>query len=145
MRYITVEQFEEQSGEVQQALKGWAELNFKEMDLIYDAYHDEMSHIEQVHDTRGQDIDVGRNFYLHKCIMWNNMQCPDMIPLFTLQQLWEFIETRYKYTEVNNFHNKYEISAYKELSQINASVTGVNEDLLQAFWKCACEVARVVK
>lgn len=70
-----------------------------------------------------------------------------MVPLFTLQQLWEFIEDKGYQIGTNNFIEKemYVVKLFESMMQFEPNIEIGDKDKLQAFWKCACEVARIMK
>jgi hypothetical protein len=161
MNYITAEQFLELPEEVRDKFLKWAEENFQEWDLIYDTEIQEIRHIEQVLDTRKDSINVGRVFYFGMDLFWTPMYCPEIIPLFRLDQLIEFIQTKYKHIGVNNFISyekitettritsdkgiyEWNIKIFKSMMQFEPDIEVLNEDLLQAFWEVAVMVAEEI-
>ncbi|HHX61091.1 MAG TPA: hypothetical protein GX707_10330 [Epulopiscium sp.] len=124
MRYITAEQFRGQPEEVQKILLDWWEPEMHDM------------YSKRVGDLGVITTHIGDKGQLKLASKFKGV---DMTPLFTLHQLWEFIE--------------YELSSDLNISYVNGSYileVGIwfhraHKDKLQAFWECACEVARVIK
>lgn len=73
---------------------------------------------------------------------------PYSIPLFTEGQLRKFIEEKYL-LEMDNFKTVkketfYSVGIYKNLNQTTPRYISMKPDLLEAYWKVACEIAQEV-
>ncbi|MDB2122253.1 hypothetical protein [Clostridium paraputrificum] len=125
MEFITVEQFQEQPKEVQEVFLDWWKANLSESDLIgyigkNEAY--EYSFPSLVRNTAMKCFEIGI----------------EIIPLFTEGQLRKIIEDKKgKIVEINLFCGGYSVvTAYRK-----CEIYDLGKDLLQAYWKAACEIA----
>ena len=150
MDYISAEQFLQQSEKVQESLKKWCELNLQEHDWV--DLEGLMIYIEEVKDTRKDNIDVGRVFYIGHSLFWTPIYDPDITPLITESQLRHYIEEKIKgkidvtFDGKDNdlwkirmsfytYDNDDECFNYLTKEIITAS------DLLQAHWQVACKIS----
>ena len=128
MKHITAEQFREQPEEVQEVFYDWWKPTTG--DLNYGKKYG-MAVIER------NDLSFMDNEDLKGVREYNT-------PLFTLQQLWEFIEDKTNYPVTVSFlTDEYWIDTDDGWSGDEKCF--YDEDKLQAFWKCACEVARIIR
>lgn len=105
----------------------------------------------QMYDLFFRDFGNNPNKYLNGvykgCIRDNetlNSATKDktFLPLLIETQLRKFIGEHYKYIETNNFKDKKQIVlVYKDLSQTKPSIECISNDLLNAYWKVACQIA----
>lgn len=130
MEFITVEQFKEQSKEVQKVFLDWWKSNISEVDLI--GYIGKSKAYEECFLSLVRNINI-------KCFEIGI----EIIPLFTEGQLRKFIEdnTRYK-IESNLYRNGYDIYLCEDDGCYIKAYESVDKDLLQAYWKVACMVAK---
>lgn len=65
-------------------------------------------------------------------------------PLFRLDQLGEFIKTRYEYIGLNNFifQDKWNVKLFKSMLQFEPDIEVLEDSLLRAFWEAAILVAK---
>ena len=128
MRYIKPEQFKGQPEEVQKVLLDWWQPMMG--DLSYSKKYG-MAALTSDSIRRLSEDDSG-------ILKERNT------PLFTLQQLWEFIEDKVNcFVTVDYIADEYWVNTDDWWNEKEQCFAG--EDKLQAFWKCACEVARVIK
>ncbi|MDU7363015.1 hypothetical protein [Clostridium sp.] len=130
MEFITVEQFKEQSKEVQKVFLDWWKSNISEVDLI--GYIGKSKAYEECFPSLVRNINI-------KCFEIGI----EIIPLFTEGQLRKFIEdnTRYK-IESNLYRNGYDIYLCEDDGCYIKAYESVDKDLLQAYWKLACMIAK---
>lgn len=140
MKYISAEQFNQADGKVQSSIMQWWKP--EEYDLVY---REGVDCIEIIAECYGNEIRVINEDY--------HMSKNTFIPLLTTQQLIDYIEYRtgYGIEEIKfgvcdcywvhpYFESDYSMDQeaprwyYKEMSFCD-------EELIQALWKCACEVA----
>lgn len=114
MEFITVEQFQEQPKEVQEVFLDWWQ--------------------PSIGDLFSSDILIGMGV-----ITSRKFDKDGYIPLFTEGQLRKFIEDKKgKIVEVNLFCGGYSVvTAYRK-----CEIYDLGKDLLQAYWKVACQIAR---
>ncbi|SHJ14104.1 hypothetical protein [Clostridium magnum] len=151
MEYINSEEFLKQPNKVQDAFKTWLEDNLNVHDWVKLIEEDTVLWVDSVMDTRKDNINVGRVFYLGKCVCWSSIHDPNVVPLLTEGQLRKFIEekteskistnigdegyqiTLFKFTEGNKEeYNNTEF--YREFNELG-------NDLLQAYWQVVCKIA----
>ncbi len=147
MDFISIEEFKKQPEKVQNSLKQWCENNLQECDWVYLDKEQIKLPIDSVMDTRKENIDVGRVFYIGKCLCWSSIYEPNIIPLLTEGQLRKFIIGKgYKYIGINNFlelENKetWNIKAFKSMMQFKPDLEFVGDTALECCWKVVCEIA----
>lgn len=133
MEFITVEQFKEQPKEVQEVFLDW--YNFDKYDLFYLKW-------EGAEKKWGatEEIVSGATLNRHlKHLKRANSNIINTIPLFTEGQLRKFIEDsigRIALIELD--YDNYNIILR---NRGKAYITG-ESDLLQAYWKVACMIAK---
>lgn len=120
MRYITAEQFKEQPKEVQQVFLDWYKPQVGDLSC---------SKKSEIAVMNSSTMLLLKDKGIMKTLKERN------IPLFTLQQLWEFIEDKARcFVTVDFIAGEYWVKK-----------SSLDKDKLQAFWKCACEVAKIIK
>lgn len=120
MEFITVEQFKEQPSEVQKVFLDWWNNIISEYDLVQDENR----------------VMLYKDYLERGCIE------NDSYPLFTEGQLRKFIEDKLN-IKVQSMFDLFS-SEYALLINAKGNMlarTGT-EDLLQAYWKVACSVAK---
>lgn len=143
MEYIKAEEFLKQSIEVQQVLRDYAEENFSRFDLVHVFDENKTFNITGVLDTRNDDINVGRVFFINNCPLWDSMQDPNIIPLFTEGILRKFIEDKTcGISSIRIKCNEVEINLYTNDSPTHIKRhSQLGSDLLKAYWKVVCKIA----
>lgn len=133
MEFITVEQFKEQSKEIQKIFLDWWECDYG--DLYY--YNEDPLEYKDVEIIDNNlECDLNGDFEYFKSI--------GPIPLFTEGQLRKFIEDK------SNTKIETSLTVYKQYALWLVKVKGEDyetfdtkeEDLLQAYWKVACMVVK---
>lgn len=126
MEFITVEQFQEQPVEAQKVFLDWWKPNIG--DLATGRYEKIVAISSQ------RDIDAVRKYKGERYAM----------PLFTEGQLREFIEDKTLGIDVIQFKgNKITISIYDNSKPLCfREYKNLSDNLLQAYWKVACEIAK---
>lgn len=122
MDFITVEQFKEQPQEVQKVFLDWWKCDFG--DLYY--FNKNVGLINgELECSLNGDFDYFISI--------------GAIPLLTEGQLRKFIEDKKgKIVEINLFCGGYSVvTAYRK-----CEIYDLGKDLLQAYWKVACEIAK---
>lgn len=127
MEFITVEQFKEQSKEVQKVFLDWWNNIISEYDLVQDENR----------------VMLYKDYLERGCIE------NDSYPLFTEGQLRKFIEDKTECRINITFypHDGYDIEITKPHYTDGYCLTektfeNLSEDLLEAYWKVACMVAK---
>jgi hypothetical protein len=137
MEFITVEQFKEQPEEVQEVFLDW--YNFDKYDLFYLKW-------EGAEKKWGatEEIVSGATLNRHlKHLKRANSNIINTIPLFTEGQLRKFIEDKLNIKAQFSIHFltlNYVMITDEDSDKVWVH-TGTN-DLLQAYWKVACDVAK---
>lgn len=152
MEFITVEQFKEQPVGVQKVfLDWWNESRYDLVCLEWDA-------TKELVNEMGINLEIGIknkiSTYEEIIIYLNNLEClgienKELIPLFTEGQLRKFIEDKAECRINITFypHDGYDIEITKPHYTDGYCLTektfeNLSEDLLQAYWKVACSVAK---
>lgn len=119
MKFITVDQFEEQSKEVQKVFLDWWK--------------------PSVGDIFGSDILIGRGV-----ITSDRFDKEGYIPLFTEGQLRRFIEDKTNIDTILGISDckEYVIALIKNDDELYEMIDTKETNLLQAYWKVACMVAK---
>lgn len=132
MEFITVEQFKEQPKEIQEVFLNWWKCDYGDL-YYYNEYPLEYKDFEII--DSDLECDIEGDFDYFKSI--------GVIPIFTEGQLRKFIEdnTRYK-IESNLYRNGYDIYLCEDDGCYIKAYESVDKDLLQAYWKVACMVAK---
>lgn len=119
MKFITVDQFEEQSKEVQKVFLDWWK--------------------PSVGDIFGSDILIGRGV-----ITSDRFDKEGYIPLFTEGQLRRFIEDKTNTDTILGISDckEYVIALIKNDDELYEMIDTKETNLLQAYWKVACMVAK---
>ena len=152
MEYISAEEFLKQSEKVQDNLKTWVESNFSEYDLVKLVDEGSTLWIDSVIDTRKDDIDVGRVFYLGRCICWSSIYEPNLVPLFTENHLRKFIEEKTNKKVWVSYNLKYCEGQtiiiqlgndYTEFKKEHECFAITTNDLIQAYWQVAIKIAEI--
>ncbi len=137
MEFITVEQFKEQPKEVQEVFLDW--YNFDKYDLFYLKW-------EGAEKKWGatEEIVSGATLNRHlKHLKRANSNIINTIPLFTEGQLRKFIEDKLNIKAQFSIHFltlNYVMITDEDSDKVWVH-TGTN-DLLQAYWKVACMIAK---
>lgn len=148
MEFITVEQFKEQPVGVQKVFLDWWETNLSEVDLI--GYIGKSEAYKECFPSLGRNVAV-------KCFEMGI----EIIPLLTEGQLRKFIEDKLEQIHYENDGRKIELDITHNngftriLEGVYGSAKGVKRvewiiedgwgkryDLLKAYWKVACSVAK---
>lgn len=139
MEYISAEEFLKQPKEVQEAFLNWWKPSIG--DLFDDIIDNGVIRIVSYYDKKSKHIiPFSREFksYIEDCI-----------PLLTEGQLRKFIEDKMecKIDITYNFGYGYDLELTKiDESEgnnfIEESFENLGENLLQAYWKVACEIAK---
>ena len=120
MEFITVEQFKEQSKEVQKVFLDWWNNIISEYDLVQDENR----------------VMLYKDYLERGCIE------NDSYPLFTEGQLRKFIEDKQNI----KVQSMFDIFSLEYALLINSKGTMLartgTDDLLEAYWKVACMVAK---
>lgn len=146
MEFITVEQFKEQSKEVQKVFLDW--YNFDKYDLFYLKW-------EGAEKKWGatEEIVSGATLNRHlKHLKRANSNIINTIPLFTEGQLRKFIEDKSNgivkliqwHIEDSQISKRgYAIDILRKNEyHVTYHYKDLGEDLLQAYWKVACMIAK---
>lgn len=132
MEFITVEQFQEQPKEVQKVFLDWWKCDYG--DLYY--YNENLLKYK---DFKIIDNDLECEVYGD----FDYFKKTGVIPIFTEGQLRKFIEdkTKTKIETSLTVYNQYALWLVKVKGQDYETFDTREEDLLQAYWKVACEIA----
>lgn len=137
MEFITVEQFKEQPKEVQEVFLEW--YNFDKYDLFYLKQ-------EGAEKKWGvtEEIVSGATLNRHlKHLKRANSNIINTIPLFTEGQPRKFIEDKTGHKVDCCFYGeKYDINTCEDDGLYIKKYEDIDDDLLQAYWKVACMVAK---
>lgn len=137
MEFITVEQFKEQPKEVQEVFLDW--YNFDKYDLFYLKW-------EGAEKKWGatEEIVSGATLNRHlKHLKRANSNIINTIPLFTEGQLRKFIEDKTGGKVDASFNGKtYTVYSNEDFGLIIKMYEDIDSDLLQAYWKVACMIAK---
>lgn len=133
MEFITVEQFREQPVEIQKVFLDWWKPSNGDLFTTIDEY----SEFEESDLLCIQDYDEASETWSSR-YSWGYSQ-EESMPLFTEGQLRAFIEDKKgEMVEINLYCGGYCIvTAYRKCEFDN-----LGKDLLQAYWKMACEIAK---
>lgn len=128
MEFISVEQFKEQPKEVQEVFLDWWKPQSADLfkyKLLFNV----------VDCLCGEAISpFNENYVVFK---------KDCIPLFTEGQLRKFIEGKTgNKVDCNFYCGRYDINICKDNGVIIKTYEDIDEDLLQAYWKVACMIAK---
>ncbi|MDU8967453.1 MAG: hypothetical protein E7H39_16575 [Clostridium sp.] len=147
MEFITVEQFKEQPVGVQKVfLDWWNESRYDLVCLEWDA-------TKELVNEMGINLEIGIknkiSTYEEIIIYLNNLEClgienKELIPLFTEGQLRRFIEdkTNTKIETSLTVYKQYALWLVKAKGEDYETFDTKEEELLQAYWKVACSVAK---
>lgn len=136
MEFITVEQFKEQPVEVQKVFLDWWQ---PEENDIYYGVNENKAFLVGKHDTDYE--------------LWNHMSITNMIiPIFTEGQLRKFIEDKtdgiVKLIQWHIHDSQVSKHGYaidilrKNEYHVTYHYKDLGENLLQAYWEVACEIAK---
>ena len=135
MEFITVEQFKEQPKEVQKVFLDWWKPSIGDLycnEILVNFEGDKIQKLQVVRNVT--DIDYIKQSSAFLCA------------LFTEGQLRRFIEdkTGYKKLDItaSNLEDGYYIELLDEKYYIQKAYHCLDGDLLQAYWKVACMIAR---
>nr|WP_308545826.1 hypothetical protein [uncultured Lachnoclostridium sp.]DAF89849.1 MAG TPA: hypothetical protein [Siphoviridae sp. cteLh2] len=130
MEFITVEQFQEQPKEIQQVFLDWWQPN--KGDIYCNLYNNQQDNVLVINNCQ---LEVFKTFK-------DDIKLYG-IPLLTEGQLRKFIEdkTKTKIETSLTVYNQYALWLVKVKGQDYETFDTREEDLLQAYWKVACEVA----
>lgn len=139
MEFITVEQFKEQPVEIQKVFIDWWKPS--ELDLVSIPFAESILCKYRYPTTIEYYEHEGENII--STIDERKLLKSKATPLFTEGQLRKFIEdnTRYK-IESNLYRNGYDIYLCEDDGCYIKAYESVDKDLLQAYWKVACMIAR---
>lgn len=130
MEFITVEQFKEQPVGVLKVFLDWWETNLSEVDLI--GYIGKSEAYKECFPSLGRNVAV-------KCFEMGI----EIIPLLTEGQLRRFIEDKTGHKVDCCFYGeKYDINTCEDDGLYIKKYEDIDDDLLQAYWKVACMVAK---
>lgn len=145
MEFITVEQFQEQPKEIQEVFLNWWKCDYGDL-YYYNEYPLEYKDFEIIDSDLERDIEGDFDYF--KSI--------GVIPIFTEGQLRKFIEEKaecsldvivggfskeYIYYDLRGYEVK-KIDDMKEFGEIVFDYYIGAKDLLQAYWKVACMIAK---
>lgn len=130
MEFITVEQFQEQSKEIQQVFLDWWQPS--KGDIYCNLYNNQQDNVLAINDCQ---LDIFKSFK-------DDIKLYG-IPLLTEGQLHKFIEdkTKTKIETSLTVYNQYALWLVKVKGQDYETFDTREEDLLQAYWKVACMIA----
>lgn len=130
MEFITVEQFKEQPVGVQKVFLDWWETNLSEVDLI--GYIGKSEAYKECFPSLGRNVAV-------KCFEMGI----EIIPLLTEGQLRKFIEDKTGGKVDASFNGEtYTVYSNEDFGLIIKMYEDIDDDLLQAYWKVACMIAK---
>lgn len=131
MEFITVEQFQEQPLKVQKTFLDWWKCEYGD---LYYYNEDPLKYKDFEIINNDLECEVYGDFDYFKSI--------GVIPIFTEGQLRKFIEDKKgEIVEINLYCGGYCIvTEYRKFELGN-----LGRDLLQAYWKVACEIAKEEK
>lgn len=146
--FIPAEEFLKQSEKVQGNIKDWLEENMQEKEWIKFIEEGGELSVDSVLDTRKDNINVGRVFYIDKCFLWTSIHETNVVPLLQMHQLINFIQDK--------TNCKVEMDTYKERGYelyLHSFEQGKREynhepysnlgfDLLNALWLVAIQIAK---
>lgn len=138
MEFITVEQFQEQPGEVQKIFLDWWKCDYG------DLYYYNENPLIKYKDFKIIDNDLEYEVYGD----FDYFKKTGVIPIFTEGQLRKFIEdkTGCKLDATFFLWDGYTVEISKKYEEEGYCISQkafehLGEDLLQAYWKVACEIA----
>lgn len=138
MEFIRVEQFKEQPKEIQEVFLNWWKCDYGDL-YYYNEYPLEYKDFEII--DSDLECDIEGDFDYFKSI--------GVIPIFTEGQLRKFIEdkTECRINIIFYPHDGYDIEITKPHYTDGYCLTektfeNLGEDLLQAYWKVACIIAK---
>ena len=137
MEFITVEQFKEQPIEVQKVFLDWWKCDYGD---LYYYNEDQLEYKDFEIVDNNLECDIEGDFDYFKSI--------GVIPIFTEGQLRKFIEDKIgcKYLELigDSGTNEYDLYCHKDIgsSRWECVFYNLGKDVLQAYWKVACAVAK---
>ena len=131
MEFITVEQFKEQPKEVQKVFLNWWKCEpFNIYAWCWNLKDNKWSIESCCNQIQADTINKGKTI-------------GDIIPLFTEGQLRKFIEDKTGGKVDSSFGGKtYTVYSNKDFGLIIKMYEDIDSDLLQAYWKVACMVAK---
>lgn len=134
MEFITVEQFKEQSIEVQKVFLDWWKPSIGDLFTWIDQDKHDMSELGCCcSELQAEITDKNKNL-------------DNRIPLFTEGQLRKFIEDKTGYNKMDittsHLEDGYYIELIDEKWHIQKAYHHLDNDLLQAYWKVACMIAK---
>lgn len=137
MEFITVEQFQEQPLKVKEVFMDWWKCDYGDL-YYYNEYLLEYKDFEIINNEL--ECDLNGDFDYFKSI--------GVIPIFTEGQLRKFIEdkTGCKLDATFFLWDGYTVEISKKYEEEGYCISQkafkhLGEDLLQAYWKVACEIA----
>ncbi len=143
MEHIKPEEFLKQPKRVQEELKKWCEDNLQKYDWVYLIREHDILPIDSVMDTRKDDINIGRVFYIGNCLCWSSIYDPNIIPLLIEGQLRKFIEdkTNSKIESLYIVDRGYSIRLSRnDENGKNLIFKKLRENLFKAYWEVACKI-----
>ena len=140
MEFITAEQFLKQDKEVQKVFIEWWQPSFGDLILSpWVEYGEEFSGPDRIREniTVIDRICDKKDFKEHLSEI-------DCIPGLTEGQLRKFIEdiTGYRMLPDYNDYEGYSVWLYCKEGELKNKYRRLGKDLLQAYWKVACEIAK---
>ena len=131
MEFITVEQFKEQPKEVQKVFLDWWKPSVGDIFIFNTDEYD------------NSDSNIGVLGSIKQINITRRSKGKYRIPLFTEGQLRKFIEDKTGHKVDCCFYGeKYDINTCEDDGLYIKKYEDIDDDLLQAYWKVACMVAK---
>lgn len=136
MEFITVEQFQEQPGEIQKIFLDWWKCDYGD---LYYYNEDPLEYKDFEIINSNLECDLNGNFDYFKSL--------GVIPIFAEAQLRKFIEdkTEFPIEKIELIENQYDIyTRYKAIDNYSdiRLFSELGGDILQSYWKVACTIAK---
>lgn len=131
MEFITVEQFKEQPKEVQKVFLDWWKPSVGDIFIFNTDEYD------------NSDSNIGVLGSIKQINITRRSKGKYRIPLFTEGQLRKFIEDKTGHKVDCCFYcEKYDINTCEDDGLYIKKYEDIDDDLLQAYWKVACMIAK---
>lgn len=139
MEYISAEEFLKQPKEAQKVFIDWWNPSIGDLYLNTPGNREDFEQIVEVIYSQELANDAYNN---KNCNMKESRG--DYFPLFTEGQLRKFIEDKTGYKVETPWHGCYDIYLVDHLTgqEVIKDYSNLGTDLLQAYWKVACEIAK---
>lgn len=136
MEFITVEQFQEQPGEIQKIFLDWWKCDYGD---LYYYNEDPLEYKDFEIINSNLECDLNGDFDYFKSL--------GVIPIFAEAQLRKFIEdkTEFPIEKIELIENQYDIyTRYKAIDNYSdiRLFSELGGDILQSYWKVACTIAK---